>query len=170
MIDSDQPKLLRQLIRFLLFSGTAALANLGAGYVFYEVFGYAEGVQYSISVAMAFFVGMLVSFWLNRHYTFDPSGRHISDEMRTFFLVSLGGLFLTVSLASALRNFLLPWALDIGWIGIVTQEHVNQEAISHLVAVGLVAGYSFFAHKYLSFGKGVLDYWRLGMSRLGNDD
>ena len=53
-----------QLPRFLLFSGLAAAAHLGVGYLLYEELGLKHGRQYGFSVAVAFLAGMAVSFTL----------------------------------------------------------------------------------------------------------
>ena len=69
--------LLRQLVRFALFSGTAAAVNLATGYLLYEILGYSSGFLYGLSVAVAFLAGMVVSYLLNRRYTFALAGRRI---------------------------------------------------------------------------------------------
>jgi len=134
-----------QVARFILFSGVAAVANIGSGYLLYTLLGFKTGWRYGISVALAFLVGMGVSFTLNRSHTFAPSGRRLHKELLTFFLVSLGGLLLTVALSNLLRGLLLTRLPDA----------VNPELAAHAVAVGLVALYSFTAHKLFSFGRGI---------------
>lgn len=129
--------------RFLLCSGLAAAVNLGVGYVLYALLGLSDGWQYGVSVAFAFLSGMGVSFYLNRRFTFEPSGRLTRSEAIDFFAVSVGGLAITTALAQYLR-------LHMPQI----DPHLPPEALAHIGAVGLTAIYSFFAHKYVSFRHG----------------
>ena len=84
---------------FLVCSGLAALVNVCVGYLLYGVMGFSSPALYALSVAAAFLSGMGVSFFLNRRYTFEPSGRSMRSEAPDFLLVSLGGLGLTTGLA-----------------------------------------------------------------------
>ncbi|MBJ3763665.1 GtrA family protein [Maribius pontilimi] len=132
------------VLRFLCFSGCAALVNLVTGYLLYGVLGLDASFEYAVSVAIAFVAGMGVSFVLNRAYTFDASGRAAQDELRDFFLVSLGGLLLTTLLAQAIWSGLRVTSLAEG-------APVPTQSLAHVAAVGLTAFYSFFAHKHISF-------------------
>lgn len=124
------------------------MVNIFTGQLLYGVLGLSEGWQYSFSVSVAFFVGMLVSFSLNRRYTFKPSGRKVSREGTDFLLVSVGGLLLTTGVAQLLF-FRAGHALD--GIGGVLPVAVPAETLAHVAAVGTTAVYSFTAHKYISF-------------------
>ena len=144
-----------QFPRFLVFSAIAALINLSVGYFLYEILGLSQGWQYALSVSIAFFAGMGVSFVLNRALTFAPSGRPVHHGVRTFFVVSLGGLVLTVALSWLLRSSLMPAVVAVPWVAARLPSAVNAEMLSHLVAVGCVAFYSFTCHKLFSFGRGL---------------
>ncbi|NEV63257.1 GtrA family protein [Thiorhodococcus minor] len=147
-------RLPKELVLFIVFSGSAAIANLTTGYVLYSVLGLSQGWHYALSVALAFLVGMGVSFSLNRRYTFRRAGRRLHDELRTFLIVSLVGLVLTVAVSSELRDSLLPALLARLPSG-ASLGQINIEVLAHVGAVGIVAGYSFLAHKFLSFGHGI---------------
>lgn len=151
----------RQVPRFLIFSGLSTVVALITGYLLYQVLGFGQAWRYSVSVGVSALVGMVVSFVLNRRYTFARSGRPIGDEMRTFLIVALGGLALTVGLSTLFRDWLLPWLAGLlapeAW-----RNALNLELIAHVGAVGLVAFYSFLGHKYLSFGSGIRRGLRLG--------
>ena len=131
--------------KFLLCSGLAAAVNLAAGYLLYGVMGFNDPVGYAVSVAIAFVMGMGVSFALNRAYTYDPSGRHPKEELRDFFLVSVVGLGLTTLMAHLFLSG-LKWIAAGQW-GLP----VGPEVTAHVMAVGFTAFYSFFAHKHVSF-------------------
>lgn len=136
------------IFNFIVYSGFAALVNILTGQVLYGFLGLSEGWQYSFSVSTAFIAGMAVSYFLNRRYTFHPSGRKMSREATDFFLVSIGGLLLTTGLAQFLYS-------RAGEQVLMVREALAlpfpPETISHVVAVGLTGVYSFTTHKYFSF-------------------
>lgn len=131
--------------KFLLCSGLAAVVNLATGVLLYGVLGFNGPLGYPISVALAFVMGMGVSFVLNRAYTYEASGRHPKEELRDFFIVSLFGLGLTTLMAHV---FLI--GLKWFWADFRALP-VAPEAMAHVMAVGFTAFYSFFAHRYVSF-------------------
>ncbi len=133
---------------FLVCSGLAALVNVCVGYLLYGVMGFSSPALYALSVAAAFLSGMGVSFFLNRRYTFEPSGRSMRSEAPDFLLVSLGGLGLTTGLAVGFAASLPALFGQEALFGIPV------ETVSHIAAVGLTAIYSFLAHKYISFRRG----------------
>ena len=91
---------------------------------------------------------MGVSFFLNRRFTFEPSGRSMRSEAPDFLLVSIGGLGLTTGLAVGFATTLPRlFGQDLVF-------GVPIETASHVAAVGLTAIYSFLAHKYISFRRG----------------
>ena len=144
----------RQFVRFVAFSGLAALTNLLVGVLLYDAVGLEQGWEYGISVSVAFLAGMAVSFALNRWLTFGPSGRSVYREMRTFLVVSLGGLILTVTLSYVFRNTAVAGLMSIKWVAARIPAGVTTDMLSHFVAVGLVTFYSFACHKLFSFGPG----------------
>ncbi|WP_212523399.1 GtrA family protein [Actibacterium sp. MT2.3-13A] len=136
------------LHRFVLFSGIAAVVNLLAGQLFYGVLGLSGGWRYGFSVAVAFLCGMGVSFVLNRRFTYPPSGRAARREIVDFFLVSLGGLALTTTLA---QLFYFRGGAVLRALAALLPVSPTAETLAHVLAVGLTAVYSFLAHKYISF-------------------
>jgi putative flippase GtrA len=148
-----------QFLRFLLFSGLAAAANFLVGLFFYNFLGWDGAWGYKLAVMLGFTAGMVVSFCLNRAFTFARSGRRLHQEMRTFLIVSLGGLLLTVVIAASLRSFVTPWLIalmpDDTLVGRLAGD---SEATSHFLAIGLVAFYSFTSHRLFTFDKGISHY------------
>ena len=142
-----------QFPRFVVFSGIAALTNLGVGYLLYQSAGLNQHWLYGLSVSVAFLAGMAVSFILNRSFTFDPSGRPVQHEMRTFFIVSLGGLALTVALTYLFRAAVFAALIALPWLAARMPAAPTPDVIGHFTAVACVGFYSFACHKLLSFGK-----------------
>jgi putative flippase GtrA len=142
-----------QFLRFLLFSGMAAATNLGVGYLFYEIMGFNGILEYPIATGFAFLTGMSVSYLLNRRFTFQCSGRPMGQEMGRFFVVSLGGLVLTIIVAQFVRACLFPIVLSSDTVAQLVPPFVTVEALSHASAILLVAVYSFTCHHAYSFAR-----------------
>ncbi len=147
-----------QFPRFLVFSGVAALTNMGVGYLLYEMVGLKRAWKYGLSVALAFLAGMAVSFILNRRFTFPASGRPVQRDVVTFAIVSLGGLSLTVALAYVFRVTLVPILLSTPFVAGHMPRALSCEMLSHYSAIFSVTLYSFAFHKLFSFGKGIRYY------------
>ena len=152
-----------ELAAFILCAGCAALVNLIAGSLLVDGCGFTSQTLFPLAVAIAYCLGMLVNLLLNRRFTFR-SDRARTAQARTFVVVSLSGLVLTTIVASLCRAGLgsivepgLPATLS----GLATPE-----TLSRVIAIGVVAGYSFAAHKYLTFHRGIRQPLRLLLRRL----
>ena len=122
--------------------------NLVVGYIFYGVLGFDHGIGFALSVAVAFISGMGVSFVLNRRFTYAASGRSTKFELRDFLGVSVVGLALTTGLAYSLDA---TAHMSLQRVAASLPGAVLPETVAHVIAVGLTAIYSFFAHKLISF-------------------
>ena len=143
-----------QFLLYLAISSIAAGVNLGVGFYLYAVAGLSAGGLYIFSVAVGYLTGMLVNWSLNRVITFPRSGRRRLAELRTFFVVAMIGLVLTVVLAGVFRSTLAgPVAHLIASIGQVSAP--SAETVGQVMAIGLVAIYSFLSHKWLTFARGI---------------
>ena len=105
---------------------------------------------------------MVVNWSLNRVVTFPASGRRKLSELRTFVVVALIGLLLTVALAAGFRSTLAPYIAELvvraGWLPAPSAETTAQ-----VMAVAMVGVYSFLGHKWLTFADGI----RFQVLRLG---
>ena len=149
----------RQFGLFLLLSGFAAAVNLAVGSALYALLGRRGSATYAFSVSAGYLAGMAISFSLNRTFTFERDGRNCLPQLQSFLLVAWVGLILNTGVALTLRWFAttvlgISQATSIGWIRVDSGAHAS--------AIGLVAVYSFLAHKHLTFGGGV----RAGLARL----
>lgn len=135
---------LRQFSIYFVFSGFAALVNIGSRFVFSTVFLF----PFPVSVTVAYCLGMVANYLLNRNFNFPKGPRGVIHEIRTFFIVAIFGLFLTNGLAllfKALFDYLVGNMLNLKGI----------EMAAHITAVGLTAIYSFFAHKHFTYRQGI---------------
>lgn len=131
-----------QYIKFILFAGIAAIFNLGSRYIISNKLH----LNLIISVVIAYLLGMVINFLLNKNYNFPKSGRKYSDEFITFLIIAAIGLLLT----SILTITLFKLSGDLFEINIRSREN-----LSHLFAVAIVSIYSFIFHKTLTFNKGI---------------
>lgn len=155
-----------QFVRYIVCSGLAAAANFLAGNLLYNLAGWDGVWSYQLSVMLGFATGMAVSYLLNRAFTFDRSGRRLHQEIRTFTVVSLGGLVLTVVVAASLRAYVTPSLLSIlPSEGVVGRLSSDPEATSHFLAIGLVTFYSFTCHRLFTFDRGISHHLRRLLAR-----
>ena len=105
--------------------------------------------------ATAYFLGGIVNFTLNKIYTFPKGHRRSHQEARTFVVIAIIGLVLT-NLFALFFLYISINILDI----LISPKLI--EIYSHIVAVGLVAIYSFLGHKHLTFKGGIRKYFSKG--------
>ena len=143
-----------QFLLYLGISSLAAIVNLLVGFSLYALLGLSAGSLYALSVAIGYLAGMAVNWSLNRVITFPDSGRRKLSELRTFVVVALIGLLLTVALAAGFRSTLAPYIAELvaraGWLPALSAETTAQ-----VMAVAMVAVYSFLGHKWLTFARGI---------------
>ncbi len=142
----------RQFLVFLLFGGAAAAVNLVVGSLIYGS-ALRNIVPYWCAVTVGSLSGILVNFFLNRTYNFPSSGRPLIAQFRTFFGVAMGGTVLTAILSEAGLGILR--ALGIEAATLPGGATASAPFISHFLSVGLVAFYSYGAHRYLTFSVGL---------------
>jgi putative flippase GtrA len=151
-----------QFLLFLAISSIAALVNLLVGFSLYALLGLSGGSLYALSVAIGYLAGMAVNWSLNPVFTFPNSGRRKLSELRTFVVVALIGLLLTVALAASFRSTLAPYIAElVARAGSLPAPSI--ETTGQVMAVATVAVYSFLGHKWLTFARGI----RFQVSRLG---
>ncbi|OGW74950.1 MAG: hypothetical protein A2Z72_07465 [Omnitrophica bacterium RBG_13_46_9] len=81
--------IVNQIIEFLMFSGFTALANIFLRIVLSDF----AHLNFYIAISVSYFIGMIVNFSLNKKFNFQKVPRKYVQEMRTFFIVALFGLF-----------------------------------------------------------------------------
>lgn len=119
----------RQFVAFFGVGLIAAVVHYGLLIGLVEIFFYDP-----VSATLAGYVaGGLVSYVLNRLYTYDAERGHLDAAWR-FGIVALVGLCLTYLLMALFHRAL-------GWHYLLAQ----------VVTTGIVLAWSFLAHKYWSF-------------------
>jgi putative flippase GtrA len=106
MQDSRAKELLSpvQYLGFMLVGGVCTLISIGCRELVRVTLGDDGVLRYSISVLIAYGVGMVAGFLLNRRYTFDSQVNWTAFPR--FVLVGLVGMMSTLALSLALRPLL----------------------------------------------------------------
>lgn len=100
-----------------------------------------------------------MNFLLSRRYVFRPDRRKTVAQMRTFFIISLSTLVLRLVVAFSLVT--LFYSLTTTFFE-PAMTIAPAERLAQVSAMGIVAVYSFFAHKHISFSGGIRRW--LGMT------
>jgi len=130
-----------QFVRFLVVGGIAATVNFFSRFFFQMFCPY-----YTVNVALAFCAGTVVSFALNRFYSFKAFDDHRVHQF-VKFLISTGGAILVAS-AVAWCCMRLYYAL-----GRTLMSESQARILAHLAAIGLTTIYNFLHMKFFSFKK-----------------
>jgi putative flippase GtrA len=95
---------LSQYARFLLVGGFVGLITLGARELVGRVLIADNAAYYSVSVLIAYALGIALSYALNRRHTFNLAGGSSGySDFALFALIALGGALSTWMLSLALR-------------------------------------------------------------------
>jgi putative flippase GtrA len=122
--------------RFLLAGGTAAAAN------FFSRIGFSLLVSYPVAIVLAFGVGIITAFLLNRLFVFDISNAQHSAarQLWYFFLVNLLALAQTLIISLLLAKLLHLAGLPC-----------CAETIAHGVGILVPVFSSYWGHRRLTF-------------------
>jgi putative flippase GtrA len=124
-----------RFFRFVLAGGTAAVANYGSRFAF-SVF-----LPYPVAIVLAYLVGMLTAFVLNRAFVFHEATNSFANQALWFALVNVAAVVQTLAISLILAWWLLPV------LGITA----HSEAIAHAVGVAVPVVTSYLGHIRLTF-------------------
>ena len=124
-----------EFLQFLFVGGIAAGIN------FISRIGFNMYFSYSMSIILAYIVGMIVAFTLFKQYVFAKSGRHYLEEVKGFIIVNIFGIIQVWAISIALAEYFFPY---------ISFTFYDKE-IAHFIALGIPAISSYFGHKYFSF-------------------
>lgn len=135
------PLLNRQFGVFLVVGGACAAVNFGAGAAIRMVC--AGSAAFAVSVAVGFTAGAVLSFLLNRRYTFRVDRSPIGPQAWRFTLLS----FVAVLLSAAVGETVLVCLQavcprDVG--------AARLAEIAHPITIGLMTVFNFFAMKFFA--------------------
>jgi putative flippase GtrA len=123
--------ILSQFLRYVFLAGLATLVDWSA----FALGIYRLNLHYLPSVILAFSLGSFFNFILNKYLNFKNSYKKLHLQFGAFLTVALIGLLPTIALMYLLIDFLLL-----------------PQLLSRIITTGIVLFYSFFGHKYITFG------------------
>ncbi len=124
-------KISGQIIRFLISGGTATLVGLVALYVFTEF----AGIWYLFSVVLAFIFAFIVSFTLQKLWTFN--------DRRTDKIHQQVAFYLAVTLANLALNVLIVYLL--------VEKAGLWYMLAQFITDAIIAAESFIIYKFAIF-------------------
>lgn len=127
----------QQFIRFLLAGGTAALANFGSRICL------SYWMPYVPAIIVAYVVGMITAFVLNRLFVFTSSQNPIHNQIYWFILVNVAAVTQTALISVWLADYVLP----------MLHVYNQTQTIAHAVGVTVPIATSYVGHKHLTFRK-----------------
>jgi len=138
----SQKILKNQVVRFVLSAGAGFLVDVSAYYLFYHnlltqktyhVFN-TELRNSTLSLAMSFFLGVVVNFLITRYMVFTESTTSPSKQFVRFVSVAIIGFF-----------------ANLAAIKILIQDFDMYPPLARIVAALSLFFASFFVHKLFSF-------------------
>lgn len=125
----------KELVLFVVCGGTAAAVNVGARVVLSRFVGF------ETAVVIAYAIGMLTAFLLNRALVFKAPARSLKHQAFWFVVINLVAALQTLVVSVVLERWLLPW---VGWTW-------QPELTAHMVGVVVPIATSYLGHKYITF-------------------
>lgn len=131
-----------QVFRFLLSAGTGALVDVSAFHLFYQnifeqktynVLSFTLG-NYTISLAISFFLGVVVNFLITRYLVFKESKSKPTKQFVRFISVAIVGYFANWTLV---KLFILKFDFN--------------PDVARVMAISILFFASYFIHRMFSF-------------------
>lgn len=124
-----------RFVRFLAAGGIAALANFLSRIALSEVMAYVP------AIVLAYGIGMLTAFLLNRAFVFTAADNSLSQQLKWFVLVNLLAVLQTVLISLLFARWLFPLAgMDF-----------HPETIAHAIGVAVPVITSYLGHRKWTF-------------------
>ncbi len=125
----------RQVLLFLVAGGIAATANFGSRIALSQVMPYVP------AIVVAYLIGMLTAFVLNRAFVFKDPGNSMRSQAAWFVLINLFAIAQTLVISVLLARLLVHLSVPGD----------SAQTLAHAVGVVFPVFTSFVGHKYLSF-------------------
>lgn len=125
----------KRFFLFLVVGGFAAAVNFLTRIVL-DIF-----FNFSFSIVLAYFTGMIIAYVLNRSIVFSQTSVSVSRSFFYFSIVNLLAVFQTWLVSVFLAYSVLPY--------FQIEKFIFE--ISHAIGISIPILTSYFGHKYLSF-------------------
>lgn len=133
-----------QFAKFFLVGISNTFIDLGILNFLMWTFSVSSGISYSIFKALSFSFSIVNSYFWNKFWTFQNDTKVSAQEFLRFCLIAGIGFFLNVGIASLIVNVLGPQ------FGLSEKIWAN---IGAIIAICLVATWSFLGYKFIIFKK-----------------
>lgn len=124
-----------EFLKFLVVSGFAAVVNF-VSRIIIDIF-----TSYGIAIVLAYLVGMVTAFALNKLFVFQKGKKHSAKQFMIFTLVNIAAILQTLVISILLRDYFFPY---IGF-------NFHTDEVAHIIGLGVPAFTSYLGHKYFSF-------------------
>ena len=94
-----------QFMRFIVAGGIAAAANFGSRILLSQV------MPYVAAIVVAYCIGMVTAFLLNRRFVFEASGNRLYHQAGWFIAINLLAVLQTLVVSLLLARWLFPCLL-----------------------------------------------------------
>lgn len=125
----------RQFIQFIAVGGFAAVVNFLSRIVLNH------WMSYAIAIVMAYLLGMLTAFVLNRLIVFRNHANALHEQIFWFCVVNLVAVLQTLLVSLLLNDVAFPY-FGFQW---------HTESVAHAIGVAVPIATSFIGHKKFSF-------------------
>jgi putative flippase GtrA len=125
----------RQFIQFVAVGGFAAAVN------FLSRIALNHWMSYATAIMVAYVLGMLTAFALNRLIVFRNSVNALHHQIFWFCMVNLAAVLQTLLVSLLLNDVVFP-RVGFQW---------HTETVAHAIGVAVPVATSFIGHKKLSF-------------------
>jgi len=126
---------MKQFVHFVAAGGIAALVN------FLSRIALSLVMPYPSAIALAYALGMVTAFTLNRRFVFPAGNEHPGKQALWFSAINLIALVQTLAVSLVLARSLLP-SLGI---------EIWREEIAHAIGIVVPMFSSYVGHRRLSF-------------------
>lgn len=100
-------------------------------------------VSYVPAIVIAYCIGMLVAFFLNRTFVFIGASNPIAQQFLWFILINIAAVAQTVTISLILARWLFP----------ALQLPLDHELVAHAIGVAVPVFTSYLGHRRLTFRK-----------------
>jgi len=142
-----------QAAKYLLIGILATLVDLGVMNILIWITGIATGTYYSVSKGISFLFATFSKYFGDKFWAFEQTNKEeMKKEFAKFFLVTLIGLTINVSIASFVVKFLGYHIITLFNSTAVLNEKMIAN-IGGIVAAIVVAIWNFIGYKFIVFKK-----------------
>lgn len=125
----------RQFVKFVVAGGIAAVVNFGSRILL------SRWMAYVPAIVVAYCIGMLTAFIINRQFVFEESDRPLHHQAWWFTAVNVAAVLQTVAISVLFDRWIFP-AIGMNW---------QPEAVAHAIGLIVPVFTSYVGHKYLTF-------------------